>query len=146
MFVRILINKRRPIPSQIAKYTGPTWGPPGSCRPQMGPMSAPWTLLSGLPSVASSRLSIASIWEKIDSVIMALHCTWLLRFQVVCFTKEVNLQLAKHPLVFNGHLANHRLTSFVKEATASWLACSGLSGCIVPVMSTIHQSPCTAQF
>ena len=23
--------------SQIAKYMGPTWGPPGSCRPQMGP-------------------------------------------------------------------------------------------------------------
>ena len=21
---------------------GPTWGPPGSCRPQMGPMLAPW--------------------------------------------------------------------------------------------------------
>ena len=27
---------------------GPTWGPPGSCRPQMGPMLAPWTLLSGM--------------------------------------------------------------------------------------------------
>ena len=27
---------------------GLTWDPPGSCRPQMGPMSAPWTLLSGL--------------------------------------------------------------------------------------------------
>ena len=26
---------------------GPTWGPPGSCRPQVGPMTAPWTLLSG---------------------------------------------------------------------------------------------------
>ena len=27
---------------------GPTWDPPGSCRPQMGPMLAPWTLLSGI--------------------------------------------------------------------------------------------------
>ena len=26
---------------------GTTWGPPGSCRPQMGPMLAPWTLISG---------------------------------------------------------------------------------------------------
>ena len=26
--------------SQIAKFMGPTWGPPGSCRPQMGPMLA----------------------------------------------------------------------------------------------------------
>ena len=33
---------------QIAKFMGPTWGPPGSCRPQMCPMLAPWTLLSGL--------------------------------------------------------------------------------------------------
>ena len=32
---------------QIAKFMGPTWGPPGSCQPQMGPMLAPWTLLSG---------------------------------------------------------------------------------------------------
>ena len=34
--------------SQVAKFMGPTWGPTGSCRPQMGPMLAPWTLLSGL--------------------------------------------------------------------------------------------------
>ena len=26
---------------QIAKFMGPTCGPPGSCRPQMGPMLAP---------------------------------------------------------------------------------------------------------
>ena len=31
---------------QITKFMGPTWGPSGSCRPQMGPMLAPWTLLS----------------------------------------------------------------------------------------------------
>ena len=35
------------VPSQITKFMGPSWGPPGSCRPQMGPMLAPWTLLSG---------------------------------------------------------------------------------------------------
>ena len=34
---------------------GPTWGPPGSCRPQMGPMLAPWTLLSGLVSYANPK-------------------------------------------------------------------------------------------
>ena len=33
--------------TQIAKFMGPTWGPPGSCRPQKGPMLAQWTLLSG---------------------------------------------------------------------------------------------------
>ena len=33
--------------SQIARFTWPTWGPHGSCRPQVGSMWAPWTLLSG---------------------------------------------------------------------------------------------------
>ena len=33
--------------TQIAKFMGPTWGSPGSCRTQIGPMLAPWTLLSG---------------------------------------------------------------------------------------------------
>ena len=33
--------------TQIAKFMGPTWDPPGSCQPQMGPMLTPWTLLSG---------------------------------------------------------------------------------------------------
>ena len=33
--------------SQIARFMGPTWGPPGCRRPQMGPMLVPWALLSG---------------------------------------------------------------------------------------------------
>ena len=32
---------------QSTQFMGLTWGPPGSCRPQMGPIVAPWTLLSG---------------------------------------------------------------------------------------------------
>ena len=50
---------------QIARFMGPTWGPPGSCRPQMGPMLAPWTLLSG---VQHKRVHI--LWD----VVYALHC------------------------------------------------------------------------
>ena len=38
--------------TQIAKFMGPTWSPPGSCRPQMGPMLTPWTLLSGNDTVS----------------------------------------------------------------------------------------------
>ena len=41
--------------SQIAKFMGPTWGPPGSYRPQMGPILAPWTLLSGLSMLTSRK-------------------------------------------------------------------------------------------
>ena len=32
--------------AQIAKFMGPTWAPPGPCRHQIGPILAPWTLLS----------------------------------------------------------------------------------------------------
>ena len=32
---------------QIARFMGPTWDPPGADRTQVGPMLAPWTLLSG---------------------------------------------------------------------------------------------------
>ena len=31
----------------IAKFMGPTWGPSGADWTQMGPMLAPWILLSG---------------------------------------------------------------------------------------------------
>ena len=41
------VAKSRNDATQIAKFMGPTWGPPGSCRPQMGPTLAPWTLLPG---------------------------------------------------------------------------------------------------
>ena len=35
------------VETQTTKFMGPTWGPPGSCPPQMCPLLAPWTLLSG---------------------------------------------------------------------------------------------------
>ena len=36
----------------ITRLVWPTWGPPGSCRSQVGPMLAPWTMLSWRPSDA----------------------------------------------------------------------------------------------
>ena len=41
---------------------GPTWGPPGSCRPQMDPMLAQWTLLSGYLSIWGQRLLSHYLW------------------------------------------------------------------------------------
>ena len=48
-FFSIHSQWNKDIIAQVAKFMGPTWGPPGSCRPQMGPMLARWTLLSGRP-------------------------------------------------------------------------------------------------
>ena len=47
--------------SQIAKFMGPTWGPPWSCQPQMGPVMAPWTLLSWLLNISYRRWIIFSL-------------------------------------------------------------------------------------
>ena len=42
------------------------------------------------------------------------------------FIKEVNPRLAKRPLVFNGRLANHGLTSLEKEANERHAMTRGL--------------------
>ena len=52
--------------TQIARFMGPTWGPSGSCRPQMGPMLAPWTLLSGVATPLLTRRH-RSFYEAINT-------------------------------------------------------------------------------
>ena len=66
-----------------------SWGPPGSCRPQMGPMLVPWTLLWGntYGMVLSSfktlwncicLLAILQIYVVHRSVISPfVHCVWI---------------------------------------------------------------------
>ena len=40
-------RKHIQITALIARFMGPTWGPSGADRTQVGPMLAPWTLQSG---------------------------------------------------------------------------------------------------
>ena len=42
--------------SQITRFMGPTWGPHGADRTQVGPMLALWTLLSGMFAHVSAEL------------------------------------------------------------------------------------------
>ena len=44
---RILAIGCRQFTSQITRFMGPKWGPSGADMTQVGPMLAPWTLLSG---------------------------------------------------------------------------------------------------
>ena len=68
--------------SQITRIIGPTWGPPGSCRPQMGPMLAPWTLLSGL-SLLGRDGPQCHLWGRNDhSNVVYLALTTM----VCCYT------------------------------------------------------------
>ena len=42
--------------THIAKFMGPTWSLPGSCWSQLGPMLAPWTLLSGYIPIFTTKI------------------------------------------------------------------------------------------
>ena len=43
------------VPSLIARFIGPTWGPSGADRTQVGPMMAPWSLLSAMAYPPTAR-------------------------------------------------------------------------------------------
>ena len=61
------------ISSQIARFMGPTWGPPGSCRSQMGPILSLWALLSGIdPDIKPACLSWWRHDMKTLSVLLVL--------------------------------------------------------------------------
>ena len=49
---------------QIAKFMGPTWGPPVSCRLKMGPMLVLWTLLSGSVQVICHKTLTVSLYNS----------------------------------------------------------------------------------
>ena len=46
LYATIMIHMEH-LRTLIARFMGPTWGPSGADRTQMGPMLSPWTLLSG---------------------------------------------------------------------------------------------------
>ena len=48
------------ISALIARFMGPTWGPSGANRTHVGPMLAPWTLLSGSTRYIEALLHSAS--------------------------------------------------------------------------------------
>ena len=56
-------------------------------------------------------------WCREDSGNVWLMLAQPIWLSVASFTKEVNQRLANCPLKTNGRLANHGLTSLVKEAT-----------------------------
>ena len=71
------------MPPQTAKFMGPTWGPPGSCRPQVGPVLVPWTLLSGIVLEAAlgdpcpDPQHPTSLHKRQDSTWWSHACSWL---------------------------------------------------------------------
>ena len=52
----------------MARFMKPTWGPPGSCRPQLGPMLAQWTLLSELSIPTHSFMLARFACHKLSAI------------------------------------------------------------------------------
>ena len=68
----------------IARFIGPTWGPSGADSTQVGPMLAPWTLLSGMFFInyfcliihANKGVSLQWCHNELDGISsqQRLHC------------------------------------------------------------------------
>ena len=52
----------------IASFMGPTWGPPGADRTQVGPMWAPWKLLSGRHAQNWNDQPVIRGWTTVSTV------------------------------------------------------------------------------
>ena len=59
----------------IARFMGPTWGPSGADRTQVGPMLAPWTLLSGYYHYY--LLTLLYYYIYLYPMLRADSCFWL---------------------------------------------------------------------
>ena len=66
--------------SLIARFMGSTWGPSGADRTQVGPMLAPWTLLSGSQtlffSTGNASRYIACYWPNFPIMYRATWISW----------------------------------------------------------------------
>ena len=82
-------------PAQIARFMGPTWGPPGSRRPQMGPMLSPWTLLSG------RILLLLDIYQYFSPVLIYSDIQ-----HYICVRHNTLLQCWKLGIIFTGPTGN----------------------------------------
>ena len=86
---------------------GPTWGPPGSCQPQMGPMLAQWTLLSGKSTLVQ--------------VMSQLHChavcDILLHWNISYQRSIIRLS----SLLPTNAIGQHKAGSTLAQVMACWL-------------------------
>ena len=85
----------------IARFMGPTWGPHGADRTQVGPILVPWTLLSGQVSILHGESVMLS--QDVCFVFVLDHIIWTLKHH-----KSKEARLFVKQLVW-GHLQGHIL-------------------------------------
>ena len=73
-----------------ARFMGPTWGPSGADRSQVGPMMVPWTLLSGISRfrrLPLGKYDVFRVFMKFRNIISALVDTevWIFDMLYICY-------------------------------------------------------------
>ena len=66
----------------ITRFMGPTWGPPGAARTQVGPMLAPWILLSGYSPASFYMVKFAIYTPRFNEVERGVYWYHLVRLSV----------------------------------------------------------------
>ena len=76
--------------SLIARFMGPTWGPSWADKTQVGPMLAPWTLLSGIQSVYASWCYSQFVLS--DNQLGSLRYShWIINLFIKCTSPRQNI-------------------------------------------------------
>ena len=71
-----------------ARFMGPTWGPPGSCRPQMGPMLAPWTAVRAVTNDWASLIMLFLLNFIMDSLADSdSRCLYVIEIELMCHSQ-----------------------------------------------------------
>ena len=96
----------------IARFMGPTWGPSGADRTQVGPMLALWALLSGYWLVASLMSRTASLVttrrkQQYFKVFIDIHKLLLLLFNC-CIPLEIKLTTTNLVVLWFKYFMNWR--------------------------------------
>ena len=77
----VRIVKFADLHSLIAGFMGPTWGPSGTDRTHVGPMLAPWTLLSGIENSRYTYFTESSFMVSLKKIFNHLVCLRLTTFR-----------------------------------------------------------------
>ena len=87
-----------------ARFAGPIWGPSGADRTQVGPILAPWTLLSVKCRHVTKFSSLAVLKVAISTNSVAANDNFFFQKWHLCFSEQLDfINWEEDSLYWNGH-------------------------------------------
>ena len=99
----------------IARFMGPTWGPSGADSTQVGPMLAPWTLLSG-SLIIPQHIETVTKWEPPRRRFQARF----LARKTVCFDSNVTKVHPYGPIEIGSGNGQRQAIYWTNECLDNW--------------------------